>query len=84
MGLSPSGKIGTRRYSGRKAVKVQINGEPREIVAPNIAQLVADLALPAPAILVEHNGVALRRDEWDGREVRENDRIEVIRIVAGG
>jgi len=65
-------------------VKVQINGEARDIVAPNIAQLVADLALPAPTILVEHNGLALRRDEWHTRALRENDRIEVIRIVAGG
>jgi sulfur carrier protein len=65
-------------------VKVQINGEHREIVATDVAELVAGLGLPAPAILVEHNGIALRRDEWHSRALRENDRIEVIRIVAGG
>lgn len=65
-------------------MKVQINGEPREIVAADVAELVAGLGLPVPAILVEHNGTALRRDEWRSRVLRENDRIEVIRIVAGG
>jgi sulfur carrier protein ThiS len=28
--------------------------------------------------------VALRRDEWPGRVLSEGDRLEIIRIVAGG
>ncbi len=64
---------------------LQINGESREIeAATNVAQLVAILELPAPGILVEHNGTALRPDEWPLRTLTENDRIELIRIVAGG
>ncbi len=64
---------------------LRINGESREIeAATNVAQLVAILDLPAPAILVEHNGTALRHDEWLLRTLSENDRIELIRIVAGG
>ena len=65
-------------------MKVAINGEQRDTSAANVAELVTSLGLPAPAILVEHNGMALRRDEWSGHVLRENDRIEVIRIVAGG
>ena len=66
-------------------MKIAINGEPREIVrAVNVAELIGELALPAPAILVEHNGLALRRDEWPGRALSEGDRIELVRIVAGG
>ncbi len=64
---------------------VSINGESREIArAGNVAELIEELALPAPAILVEHNGLALRRNEWTGRALEEGDRIELIRIVAGG
>jgi len=64
---------------------VTINGEPREIAhAKNVADLIEELGLPAPAILVEHNGVALRREEWAARVVAEGDRIELVRIVAGG
>ena len=64
---------------------LQINGETREIeAATNVAELVATLKLPAPAILVEHNGTALRPDEWRSRTLSENDRIELVRIVAGG
>ena len=64
---------------------LSINGEPREIGrAVNVADLIEELALPAPATLVEHNGLALRRDEWSGRTLAEDDRIELVRIVAGG
>ena len=63
---------------------LQINGEARTCTAREIAALVAELGLPAQAVLVEHNGVALRRDEWAGRTLSEGDRLEIIRIVAGG
>ena len=64
---------------------VTLNGEARDIVrATNVAELVDELGLPAPAILVEHNGLALRRAEWPGRALAEGDQLEVIRLVAGG
>lgn len=66
-------------------MKVTLNGEPRAIErAANIAELIEELALPAPALLVEHNGLALRRDEWPERALADGDRVEIVRIVAGG
>lgn len=66
------------------AVKIRLNGEEQETVAQNIRDLLDSLNLPAAALLVEHNGLALRRDEWPRRTLGEGDRIEIIRIVAGG
>ncbi len=66
-------------------MKISINGEPHIVErAGNIAELIDELGLPAPATLVEHNGLALRREEWPARELAEGDRIELVRIVAGG
>jgi thiamine biosynthesis protein ThiS len=65
-------------------VKLLINGEERSVIARNVAELIAELGLPAPAMLVEHNGLALRREEWTARTLSEDDRLEVVRIVAGG
>lgn len=66
-------------------MKVLLNGEAREVAhAQNIAELVKEFALPAPATLIEHNGLALRREEWPARSLAEGDRIEIVRIVAGG
>ena len=64
---------------------ITLNGEPREVArARNVAELIDELELPAPAILAEHNGLALRRDEWPAHPLAEGDRIELVRIVAGG
>jgi sulfur carrier protein len=66
-------------------MKIHINGEPREIMtARTVAELVCELGLPGPTLLIEHNGTALRRDEWVGQALGENDRIEMLRIAAGG
>ncbi len=64
---------------------VHVNGEPRDLrEARTVAAMVAELALPAPALLIEHNGLALLRSEWPGTPLAENDRIELLRVVAGG
>ena len=62
-----------------------LNGEARAIPAgTTIGALVAQYNLSPQAILVERNGEALPRSEWPARAVIEGDRIEFIRVVAGG
>jgi sulfur carrier protein len=61
-----------------------VNGETREVTARDIPELLVALGLPPAASLVEHNGTALGRDEWAERSLCEGDRLEIIRIVAGG
>lgn len=61
-----------------------VNGETREVNAREVTELVMELGLPPAVVLVEHNGTALHRDEWTARILKEGDRIEMVRIVAGG
>ena len=49
-----------------------------------IAELIDRYKLPPQSILVEHNGLAVHRHEWRERPLAEGDRIEFIRVVAGG
>jgi sulfur carrier protein len=66
-------------------VKISLNGEPvdaREV--KTIAQLIDRYELPRQSILVEHNGLAVHRHEWSERALAEGDRIEFVRVVAGG
>ena len=64
---------------------LQINGEVREFPKlANVAELVAQLALPPATLLVEHNRSALRREEWASTPLADGDRIELLRIAAGG
>ncbi|HEY6111807.1 MAG TPA: sulfur carrier protein ThiS [Chthoniobacterales bacterium] len=66
-------------------MKVSVNGEKVDARdARTVADLVHRLQFPVQTILIEHNGVALRRNEWPERPLHEGDRIELLRVVAGG
>ncbi len=65
-------------------MKLVLNGQDREVRATQVEELVAELGLPLAAALVEHNGTALLRSEWAESKLRNGDRLEVIRMVAGG
>jgi sulfur carrier protein len=64
---------------------IHINGEAREALhSRTVSELVAEFELPGPALLIEHNGVALHRSEWTETPLAEDDRLELLRVVAGG
>ena len=64
---------------------ITLNGESRSVAAvATIAALVRELNLVPATLLIEHNGLALHREEWNSRAICEGDRIEFIRVVAGG
>ena len=65
-------------------MKLVLNGKEREVQATQVEELVAELGLPLAAALVEHNGTALLRSEWAKTNLHEGDRLEIIRMVAGG
>ena len=66
-------------------MKISLNGEPVDArEAKTIAQLIDRYELPRQSILVEHNGLAVHRHEWSERALAEGDRIEFVRVVAGG
>jgi thiamine biosynthesis protein ThiS len=45
--------------------------------------LVAQNLLPR-SVVVEHNGEAVAPSEFPQRQIRVGDRLEIVRIVAGG
>jgi sulfur carrier protein len=66
-------------------MKISLNGETVDTrEAKTIAELIDRYQLPAQSILVDHNGFAVHRHEWAQRPLSEGDRIELIRVVAGG
>ncbi len=66
-------------------ITLMLNGEAREFEKSlSIHELMLKLQLQPNLYLVELNEVALFRSEWESQKIKENDRIEIIRIVAGG
>ncbi|MFZ4115132.1 MAG: sulfur carrier protein ThiS [Chthoniobacterales bacterium] len=64
--------------------KIQLNGEERQVVANSLVELLQELKLPLSTVLVEQNGVALLRHELEKAPLNEGDRLEVLKVVAGG
>ncbi len=66
-------------------ISIILNGEPRPVpTGAGLAALIESLGLPAQGVLIEHNGTALLRDEWPDVRLAEGDRLEILRVVAGG
>ena len=66
-------------------MKLWVNGEAAEVNGvANVAELAAYYGLKPNAVLIEHNATALHQREWTERKLAEGDRIEFVRVVAGG
>ena len=61
-----------------------INGEKRSSAVTNISELLKELNLLPSQVAVEHNGTVLFRHELDQSFLKDGDRIEIVRVVAGG
>ena len=67
------------------AAIVIANGRPIESRLPCSIEafLVAQNLLPR-SVVVEHNGVAVVPSEFPRRQLHAGDRLEIVKIVAGG
>ena len=66
-------------------MNIFVNGERVDCGdARTVEGLMRRHRLPPETTLVEHNGTALHRREWPSRSLEENDRVEVLRVAAGG
>lgn len=66
-------------------MKVFVNGESRELSGtPSLAELITQLDLPAARIAVEVNREVVRRNDWSGTMLNEDDRVEIVHFVGGG
>lgn len=65
--------------------QVIANGQPTEAQVPCSLEafLLAQGLLPR-SVVVEHNGQAVAPSEFAQRQLRPGDRLEIVRIVAGG
>ena len=66
-------------------LSIFVNGRARQVgVTTTLGALAAECRLEPKQLLVELNGQTLLRDEWPGRTLAHGDRVEFVRVVAGG
>jgi len=65
--------------------QITANGKPVEAQVPCTLEqfLVAQNLLPR-SVVVEHNGEAVAPSEFAQRQLNAGDRLEIVKIVAGG
>jgi sulfur carrier protein len=66
-------------------MKLWVNGALAEINSlTNVAELAEHYGLQPNSVLIEHNQIALHPREWSERKLGDGDRLEFVRVVAGG
>ena len=67
-------------------MKITLNGATREFPesAFTISTLLEAIGLGPQPVLVERNGLAVLRREFEETPVEDGDTLEIVRMVAGG
>ncbi|MDP3800553.1 sulfur carrier protein ThiS [Brevundimonas sp.] len=65
-------------------MRLQVNGELREVAAATILALVEELGLDARKVAVERNLEIVPRSLHGATALAEGDRIELVQFVGGG
>jgi thiamine biosynthesis protein ThiS len=67
------------------SVRITVNDEPRDVPDElSLQELIRRLTLPAERLAIELNRSVVRRAEWPGTILREDDRVEIVHFVGGG
>ncbi len=68
-----------------RAMSIVFNGQPRALAEDaNVAQLIAELGLPAKYVAVEVNLQLVPRAQHQQHRLCAGDRVEVVTLVGGG
>ncbi len=65
-------------------MRIQVNGDQREVVASTILTLVEELSLDPRKVAVERNLEIVPRSLHASTVLAEGDRIELVQFVGGG
>lgn len=64
---------------------ITANGQPITAKLPcSIEEFLLAQGLLPRSVVVEHNGEAVAPSEFSGRQLNAGDRLEIVKIVAGG
>lgn len=65
-------------------MRIEVNGETREVAATTIAALAQELGLDPRKVAVERNLEIVPRSQHAHTALAEGDRIEIVQFVGGG
>jgi thiamine biosynthesis protein ThiS len=67
------------------SIQIQVNGEQRGCRADStVGELLRELAIQAERVAVELNLEIMDRKDFDGRRLKQGDRVEILSFIGGG
>lgn len=66
--------------------KIYVNGEDKNVNLPiNVTELIKQLLVENPEMVsVQVNEEFAERDEWDGIQLKEGDKVDFLYFMGGG
>lgn len=66
-------------------MKLTINGQEKDLPSElKLSELIQHLGMKPERVAVELNREIAPRDRWQGIELRDGDRLEIVHFVGGG
>jgi thiamine biosynthesis protein ThiS len=65
-------------------MRIQVNGDPRDVAARTVAALVEELGFDVRKVAVERNLAIVPRSLHATTTLEDDDRIELVQFVGGG
>ena len=66
-------------------MKIYLNGETREFAhGLTVDSLISTLGLEPTRVAIELNRKVIRRSDWQGTILHDDDRVEIVHFVGGG
>lgn len=72
------------RLPGTNDLRIELNGEPREVAAETIAALLSELGVEPRHVAVERNRAIVPRSTFGEAALNNGDRLEIVHFVGGG
>jgi thiamine biosynthesis protein ThiS len=67
------------------AMQIQVNGQPRDCRSGStVGDLLRELEIKMERVAVELNLEILDRKDFEGRSLKEGDRVEILSFIGGG
>jgi len=66
-------------------IDIELNGEPYRVpLQHTLAELIDALALTGQALALAVNRSVVPRQQWPQRQLRAQDKVEIVRAIGGG
>ncbi|MGE4158317.1 MAG: sulfur carrier protein ThiS [Planctomycetota bacterium] len=65
-------------------ITIRLNGRERPTSSTTLGELLAELRLGLPWVIVELNGTGVNREAVAATPLHQGDQLEIVKAVAGG